>query len=166
MTQDVRPFQEAMEQGVSANLCDALAQLTSSGNTNAVEVRIAWASTRRAPNAAWTQPIFRFSADTVPVLREVARILRDKEPYGAFELRGVVVRLSRSENETDGFIVVAGYVEGKEAKITVPLKGDDYTRAIEAHNTRQTIFCEGELIRDGRSYRLTNPRGFGVDSDS
>jgi hypothetical protein len=38
----------------------------------------------------------------------------------------------------------------------------EYARAIEAHQHERIVSVEGELVRDGRSYRLGNPRLFSV----
>ena len=47
-------------------------------------------------------------------------------------------------------------------QVFVALDGDDYQRAVQAHHQELEVSVEGELVREGRSYRLGNPRMFAI----
>ncbi len=71
----IEPFERAVEQGVSANFCEALASLQEESGANLLEFRLSWAPSRpEREDIVPTQA--HFSQDLVPVLREASRILR------------------------------------------------------------------------------------------
>lgn len=161
-TNDVTAFQEAVEKGVSANLCEAVAGLSISDTPQDTTISVNWSPTRGVPNG--TPSRFHFSSDSLPILRGVARIFREKAPYGTYELRGAVIELKRDEGALAGQVTVAGAVDGIGRKVNVELFGDDYDQAIKAHQSEHPILCEGELVKDGRSYRLQNPRNLTIEA--
>lgn len=165
LTGDEKPFQESVERGVSANLCDAIARMTAEGGAQALSVSVNWSPARKLVRVSHTHSLFRFTADAAPLLQEVARVFREREPYGAFELQGAVVQLGR-EGMAAGEVVIVGFVEGRSRRVSVTLGAEDYQKAYEAHGAGQTVSCEGELVKDGRSLRLFNPRNFIVHTDA
>ena len=158
---DIGVFKSAVEQGVSANLCDALAGFGAVPATQSVSLNIGWASVRSVP--ASTRSSFVLPADTLSVLHDIARDLRENPSYAAFELRGPVVELKREEGYLEGQIVVAGIVDDHVRRVTVQLMDTDYNLAIQAHQNERPIFLEGELSREGRSYQLNNARNLSFD---
>jgi hypothetical protein len=71
-------FERAVAHGVSADLCEAIARIGTSERTwGDVEIAISWASARPGNR---TLPVkSRFTADTMPVLQEAARLLRSTQ---------------------------------------------------------------------------------------
>lgn len=61
-----------------------------------------------------------------------------------------------------GEVTIAGLVDGGIRQVFVSLAGDDYQRAVQAHHQELEVSVEGELVREGRSYRLGNPRMFAI----
>ena len=47
----------------------------------------------------------------------------------------------------------------------VELEAKDYSSAIQAHKENIPVFCEGELVREGRSFILRHPRNFTLEPD-
>ena len=161
VTGDITPFQAAATQGVSANLCAALAGLNVGGNAQAVEINLRWSPMRPLPPRT-EQARFRLSADMLTTLAEVARELRERVAYEDFELNGIVTALHRDQGEGKGHITVTGLVDGSLRKTLLDLESVDYKSALYAHSQQLSVACEGELEREGRSYRLLNPRKFVV----
>ena len=71
------PFDAAIQSGVSANLCGALAMLGMDDTAEAIGIAINWSSSR--PAAAEIPAQFRFGRDAFPLLREAARLLRERD---------------------------------------------------------------------------------------
>ena len=86
-------FRQAVAHGVSANLCDAVAELARKGN--GVEIGLSWADVR--PRSAHQTPVptFRFSHHSADILNEAARSFRRDEPSLDESLIAQVVRLGK-----------------------------------------------------------------------
>jgi len=50
-------------------------------------------------------------------------------------------------------------------KVRVALEAADYDLAISAHRERLPVFCEGDLVREGKGYVLRNMRRFGIQRE-
>lgn len=153
---DTAAFGEAVRQGVSANLCEALSTLTERFST--VEVGVAWA--RSFPADPPSQTV-QFDRTAAPILQAAARAFRDRAPKEGVEVVGFVHRLHREEEETDGEISLHARIPesaGRMHPITAILEEADYERAVEAHRRKLTVIAEGDLHRIARRWRLRNPR--------
>lgn len=159
-----QPFTDAVRVGVSANLCDAIAGLAEDGGADSVAMSFSWAPGRALLGQAPERVVV--AQDMIAVLREVARIFRGTAPLEDFELRGVVVKLERPEGSPLGRVTVAAVVDENLRKVQIELPQIEYDLAIEGHRLEQPIYCEGELVREGRSYVLRNPRGFRIEEEA
>lgn len=80
-------------------------------------------------------------------------------PIEEFEARGPVFRLVRDPPEAEeGEITIAGLVDGVTRNIWVQLRGDDYRTVVEAHKQHLYVSAIGILRKEGRSWRLAEPR--------
>lgn len=149
--------------GISANLCDALANFVDADENAELDLQFSWASTRPVP--AETPRSVRLSADHAPFLREGARILRANSPEPDFELTGAVVKLESENAEEGGTAVVVAQIDEKTRKVRVPLAQDDYRIAIRCHESGDVIACEGELTRQGNTYTLSHAREVRILTD-
>ncbi len=84
------PFREAVDSGVSANLCESLAELAK--QSAGVAIDLAWARVRpsNAPDSC-----FRFSSAAADILTEAAKFLRHREPSYDEQVAGMVVCLEK-----------------------------------------------------------------------
>ena len=157
---DLTPFQNAVAQGVNANLCDAIANIGLETLTKSLSIAFQWSPTRTllAPVPQRTE----FTADQFTVLREAARLFRENEPQEDYEISGYVVRLGRAEGESQGQVTISGYIEGRPRRIRVTLSDTDYQLAVQAHSQEEPIQCTGELVKEGPSYTMRNPRNFSL----
>jgi hypothetical protein len=157
---DLKPFKQAVSDGVSANLCDALVGLARVSPTESIDLGISWAR-NRTPDASLPTKV-TVSADVVPVIEEASRIFRETVTYDDFKMVGLVTQLDRHNNAERGSIVVSAAVENGMRNIHLELSEPEYTQAIEAHKERRIVFCVGELSKEGKYYRLDNARHFTV----
>jgi hypothetical protein len=157
---DAKPFQEAVPVGVSANLCEALVGLGMDGTAEEVSFQFSWAPVR--PVNERTNDIIRFGRDAFPVLREVARVLREGAAQEEYELFGTVIALRREEHDDEGHGIITGWIDDKWRNVRVDLAGSDYQTAIRAHDSKEYIRAVGDLVRRGHGYALINVHEFSV----
>jgi hypothetical protein len=162
-TGDIRPFQEAVPLGVSANLCDALVGLQEGTGSEWLEVGMSWAPARHMTASA-IQSRVRLPREVSPVLQEAGRIFKQVAPLEEITLQGFVTDLHREDSRT-GTITVSAVVGDRFRKVRVDLDAGDYDRAISAHRERLPVTCEGDLVREGKGYALKNPRSFCIQRE-
>lgn len=156
-TQDgLSSFTSAVESGVSANLCEALAGL-GGVNGHSFEISLALAAVRSHPGVF--EPV-RFRREQLPILQEAARQLRAQTPEEDVVLTGVVIRLHR-ETDGDGEVTVMADVEGLGVrKVRMMLASEDYSLAVRAHDEERDVCVRGDLVRRGKRFVLQRPYGF------
>jgi len=159
-TSSIEAFNQAVPQGVSANLCEAVAALVENGG--GIDLGITWARTRPAPRSS-SRTVF--SSDDAGVLREAAREFRRREPKLGVVLTGWVTKLAREPQEFDGKATLKVLIEGERRPRNVQstFETADYNKVVEAFLHKRPISLEGDLIQVGRS-ELRNPRVVVVDA--
>lgn len=151
-------FEEAVRRGVSANLCEAAASLIERGH--GLDVSVTWAQTRRAPEKRRSVVFTPSDAD---VLKEAARVFRDREPRPDETLEGFIVKLARNEPlEIDGRATLKTFVDEHPAAVRMDLPQDIYEEAVRAHEKGQAISIRGDLVREGHRWRLKHPHDLSV----
>lgn len=153
----------AVESGVSANLCDAILGMNRSAGDEGIEFSFSWAASREAPTNLPSKQ--RLSRDAMPYLDEVSRCFRQTAEIEDVEVLGLVQKLERLDGDT-GKATIVGTVDGDRRTVHAELTGEDHSLAIRAYEDRLPIACNGELIREGKSHRLKNPRGLRLVDES
>jgi hypothetical protein len=161
-TGSIDEFDAVVGQGVSANLCEALAGLErfTSGDQG-LAVAFSWSPTRPSPSDAPRRVVL--PKDALPFIREAGRLFRARNPREDFELHGLVVRLDRPQGATTGKVTIFGFVDGQPRNIVVELGEADYKLAIQAHQDRVQVVCFGDLVKEGRGFQLRNPHHFSLE---
>jgi hypothetical protein len=77
------------------------------------------------------------------------------------EIQGMVTKLQ--ESDSIGTVTLLGVVVGKLRKINVELNEPEYSEAIKAYQERLPVVCTGDLIKEGNTFVLKNPRHFALD---
>lgn len=151
---DISAFESAVNEGVSANLCEAVAAIAE--RSDGVDLSVTWARTR--PTPIETSRISFARRDAEPLL-EVARQFRLREPRNDLTLLGATTKLQRPTKQTWGRVTFATFIDDKPNSVTVALPSEDYERAVDAHKKRQPIAITGDLVREGHRWHLRNPKG-------
>lgn len=147
-------FPEALENGVSANMCEALARIIN--RFPWLDVNVLWARTRPL-KAPW--PVVRFGRADAFLLSEAARSLKEYAPRPDARLIGYARLLTRAEAEKDGTIRLATKsIDRKLRSVTASLERQDYEQVVQAHKDRVPVVLTGDLDRMGQRWRLLNPR--------
>jgi hypothetical protein len=159
-TGDLSAFEAGVDDGISADFCEALAIVRERSSVSQLEVRIGWASSRppRDPPAA----LHDLAPDALDVIREAGRVLRERTPVEDFEIEGPVVKVNRPGDELFGEAVVLGAVDDRTRQIHISVGGEAWTTTMRAMAERTILRCRGELVREGKRYLLRNTRDLRV----
>ena len=156
-------FENAVDAGVSANLCDAMAKLIE--GTNGLEVSVSWARTRPTPDL---RRRIRFSESDAGAFKEAARLFLAREPRLDTRLFGTVHKLTRGEHEIEGQATLRMDIDGKNQSVSAILDQRSYSRAIHAHDARNPVIVTGDLERVKQRWHMANAtvREFVTDDDA
>ena len=159
-TGTLEPFEKAIPEGVSANLCEALANLAE--HVPGIEVMMSWSRGRPEPT-----PFKRhtFTPDNARLLSEAASKIRDREPQSDASIEGFVVGLQREHDEFDGRARIRGFVDGKVRTLTAEFLHPDYVKVLRAHDLKLRVRVDGDVVRRGIINFLSNPRNLTVLDD-
>jgi len=149
-------FVDQTARGISANLCDALANIVDGEEVTALDILFGWAPAR--PVMENVPRIIHFGSNLSPILRQGAQLLRLRGNTPDFEVEGPVVKLE-SDNPTQGGIaVVRCVIDGAPRKVRIRMPQPDYGMAIQAHDQYRLLRCEGELSQAGAQFQLERVR--------
>jgi hypothetical protein len=159
---------DAVPQGVSANLCEALTTMKPPGDESLLEIGVTWSSTRpRLPveipdRVSFPQEQFVFIEEVGRQLRTRA-IAREERFIGRIQSVKKAVRPMLLA-QIAGWIVISTDVAGSPARVRLDLKSDEFGAACDALRDDNWIAVTGIIRQDVRSreYLLTEPTGFEV----
>ncbi len=150
----------AAEQGVSANLLDALADMEPVGQRAAIEVSVNWL--RAAPAPEFERPV-RLQQGSFRSFRAAAKALREASPLPNTELEGYIIAVSKDLDATVGKATLATQVEPLgETRVRIDFAGAHYDSAVDAHKHGQRVRIVGTLKKLGRGLVLEQHSGIEV----
>ena len=152
---DTDAFSQTIQNGVSANLCESVAQMVEPFPS--MDLSLTWARTRPRETPRST---VQFIQDDVPILAEAARAFKSREPNMDVRLFGFVQRLKRDKSDVGGTITLRASIDGGDRieSVTAVLNQQDYSRSVKAHDEKASVIAEGDLERVGQRWHLLNPR--------
>ncbi len=162
---DIGAFEDGVPRGISANLCDAVAEMLGEGNEGGLDISISWALTRSHILEPAQLARVRFDASDAPVLKEASRILKDRQERPDEQIEGYVARLAHERSEHEGRVTIKATIDDRLLSVRVDFGPGDYSHVVDAHKRRQVISLEGDLRRDGQRWILENPRDLDVLED-
>ncbi|MDX3749593.1 hypothetical protein [Streptomyces sp. AK08-02] len=160
---DLSVFAEHAERGLSANVCEALAELSSHGKVP-FELRTAWAS-----SLPMEQPsgILRFQTDLIGQLQLGAEYLRDRFGRQGVSVRGFVTKMERGTTTGPGSVILLGRPDdqptSRAMRVHVELAAEDYDRVGRAHLDGQEVLVQGDLERFGNRWNLVRVQSCTVE---
>jgi hypothetical protein len=161
---------DAVAQGVSANICDALVMMKPPGDESRLDVDVSWSKNR--PHLPTGVPrSVSFPQEAFTVIEEVGRQLCTRLTAKTERFRGKVLSVKRALRplipEVAGWMVIATDVNGSSARVKADLGSEDFVVACEA--LRDDLFVEvrGVIRHDvmAREYVLTEPSDLRVLRD-
>ena len=154
-------FADAVKYGVSANLCDSVADLARKGE--GISIGLDWAGIRPADVETTS---FQFSENSAQILAEAGKFFRITQPSYAERVTAHVVALARDPHEFDGQADMLALRDGRMRKISVTFGESDYNEVIRAFRERKEIALTGDVHKIAAGYELRNPRDLSVSDDS
>ena len=142
-------FGDAIARGTSANLCDALAEMTARFET--LDLSLTWALTRPVPHSD-TVVRFGFTKGESTILEEAAAALRERRVQSELRMSAIIEGLRRRGHE----VTLRAELDGKTQTVMAHLSSRDYERAIDIHKENVTVELVGDLECWGRQRSLLN----------
>jgi hypothetical protein len=146
---------------VSANLCEALAEMIPSPEDSTLQVGSSWSPVLPAPRDV--PRVVRVDRQYRPAIEQLARALRPSTRPEPDLYVGKVDALQGEpgpDGRIQGEIVLAAQVEDEIVKVRLELGPDDYQNAGEAHLHGRYVSVRGILRRGARLHRLERPTDF------
>jgi hypothetical protein len=165
---DEDAFDEAVEEGLSANLCDALLKLSGikSGVDARVAVRVRWALTRRIRPTDEPTAEIEVDQGELRQLGRVAELLKEIQPEPHTKVAGPVTMVRRAPGEDVGVAHILAEIGGKVRTVRMALDRPDYDVALHAHAHELEIQAVGTLERAGTASELVEPTEVSIISSS
>ncbi|MEU8202930.1 hypothetical protein [Streptosporangium sp. NPDC049046] len=151
-------IEDYVEQGVSADLCEAISGLAGHGVDRPFSVSVSWARGLNAP----ARETIGFSATMAGVLSQTAKQLRDLSRIGQATVTGVIEALHDDGVEAPR-IKIRGELQtsssGSLARaIWVVVNRAQYERAGVLHYQRATVRVSGRLTTNGKRLEMRPDR--------
>jgi hypothetical protein len=169
-TAQLDPILNGVEEGVSANLCEAVAAMMPPGDQSRVDIRMSWSRSRPKMPEGVPQAI-TFSQADFPILEEAGRRLRERATPRRERFAGKVFSLQSGIaslfEDLVGKIVIRTEIGGQSARVKVVLNRDNYKLACDAHRDEKRVAVTGVIHHDikVRVYELSEPSDFAVLDD-
>lgn len=157
LTASVAAFEGAVNRGVSANLCSALAKFGKVETLRKLAFGFRWSRLYGNENPAPTH--VEFSPQLIDRIREGGEALAEVTTRQGVTLVGLVDVMEHQEDQA-GYVTVVTAVEGRQRPVRIYLGREDHLKAIEAYRTQQLIQVTGDLERKGDRFVLTTARNF------
>ncbi|HYO53400.1 hypothetical protein [Archangium sp.] len=153
-------FASRITVGVSWNLCQAVTRFAGGRHFRRVSFTPKWASDVPRPTDIPERIIFY--PKMITAVRAGAQVLREIRPIPDFNLVGKVVELkSRSDQEHEGTAVVEGFIDATSLRrVSMELRGEEHTRAVQAYETKEEVLCVGTLYSGVQTHRLITVKVF------
>ncbi|GAA1264789.1 hypothetical protein [Saccharothrix xinjiangensis] len=157
---DESVIESAAQFGLSAGVVESLEDITAPQSLRSLDLSFRWAASEPAP-AVGTRAIVldRDAINGLPQVRE--RLVRREEPPRRETLIGSVRSLTREDTAPDepesATIVLVADVRGKTRAVNVTVTGQDHDWAILAYRSKLPFTVTGDLSREGRGWRLSDP---------
>ena len=162
---------DAVSEGVSANLCEALTTMKPPGDQGRLDIGVSWARTR--PNLPTGVPTtVSFPQENFAIVQELGRKLRTRALPKRERFTGEVRSLQKAVRplfeDIAGRITIATEVDGHRARVKVELNEDEYRDACDAHRDQKRVAVVGIIRQDvrAREYELSEPSDFQVLTDT
>ena len=150
---DAEAFDNAVVSGASANLCDALIQMTEPFQT--LDISVTWARTQ--PMSIPRHAV-QFTNNDTPILNKAVLDFREREPITGVHLRCSVQKLERDDGKTGGTVILRTIFKDKTLLVKTILNRPDYDQAIDAHKEKVEIVATGNLNKFRQRWHLRNPQ--------
>ncbi|WDE08809.1 hypothetical protein SG34_033490 [Thalassomonas viridans] len=159
-SESVFEFESIIQNGVSANLCDALVGLSGFSKSRAFTISICRAGIEADTQELPTQ--FSFFPQQVPTLELASAFYKGNYVIKSYEAFGVVSKMTHLPDDDFGEITVRSSIRGVEKNVSVQLPLENYWQAVHAHESSEVVSCKGSLSVTAKSAKLIEPYEFKI----
>ncbi len=159
---DEQMFMNSIKDGMSANFCESISEITKICGDEGANIDISWAPVRPVMPYWHLETNFSIRQDTADVLTEAAQRLRTLAPEKDSEIMGYVVKCEKNETANQGEIKVNDTLGDKSRAIYLILNDSEYKRAVEAHRDGLMITAKGDIEKQAKKQMLVNIRDFEI----
>jgi len=144
---------EFVQYGVSANLCESLGKMLE--NKANLKISTTWSKGRPKEQRIKTVSFNESSSD---YFKEVARILRIKEPRRDISILASIHKLARRDASEVGKIYFNALVDEERLTVSAELNEASYSMATNAHKAREMVEITGDLERVGSRWQMARAK--------
>ncbi|WP_320671553.1 hypothetical protein [Patulibacter defluvii] len=156
-------YDDEIDKGLSANLCDALMRLSGPSLEVGADIEL---SVRWALSIPANEPSskVRIASNEVRALKGVAEVLRKIQPLRNRIVTGQVREVAHAPEAPTGSAEMTAEMEGRALRVKVRLAGEDIPIAKEAHLRNETheLRVRGTLEKRGRLWEIEQPKDLAV----
>ena len=152
--------ESAFEDGITANMCDALLKMRPASDADKVTTTIRYASSLTNQTGQIKQIEMR--ANHFLVIDELAKIYRDKVAIQEVNLTGIIRSLSKRVESDGDLKTIRLYTtfDGSPRTVTISLSDAQYRIACDAHRDGLEVSVSGELDMSERYWVMNNVTNF------
>ena len=147
-------FDNAIQFGVSKNLCEAVALIANCSPRDDIEIDISWSPLveRRASSR------LLIKQKIIPAVHEAIEYYNSIQRHENVPIEGYVKDLHRESIQQDaGQIVISAFYDGSYKRVRVEVTADNHKIAIQAYEEKRKVMCVGTLFKKGRYWHLASP---------
>lgn len=158
-TGNLKEFDQAVSEGASANMCDALLGFSGEERKREFEVSVSGAMNPMLPPEVKR---FNFGRVDLEVLESASGYYKDDYVVNDVTLIGYITKLAKATDDMTGTIVIDPLFGGIEKKIKVTLEGLEYHEAVLAHDKAKLVKIIGDIHVKSKSAAMINHSGLSV----
>lgn len=150
-------FEASVNEGVSAEMCQALGRLAD--NDVGIQVSVSWSPAKPIAGPKCLSLTRQDSA----VLRDVARAFARNVPEPEFVVEGLVEGINEPPERFEGSVVVQAQIPQQGLrKVRVQFNAADRNLVYDAAKNKQWVRVIGSLAREGKLLKLHDPHDFKI----
>ncbi|MBU0654240.1 MAG: hypothetical protein KJ914_03805 [Gammaproteobacteria bacterium] len=138
------PFFERINDGINADLCEAIVGKPDGSNKNPLNFSVSWSPAFRISTPEHISTRIEFPVEYFSYISQAAQEFRKKEPEN-IKFYGYVITLHQDKDSDVGDVTVATHIEGVPKKIRMTLASYDHQVAIKAYEKRDEVQVIGVL---------------------
>ena len=154
------PFQDAVKDGVSANLCDAIVEVTNLSPSREIELSMSWAASYARPLNVPDRVVFQ--KDGIQLIEAAGDAFWGMSKDYDTKVEGMIALVSTDGKGGGAEVTINGWVEGRARKIHAIFGGEFLSELLRAYEQHLLIRCEGDLTQENGHYTLSNARYFEI----
>lgn len=149
-SQETKQITAGVASGVSANLCEAMAELKPPDAGSTLDIQVRWSGARRTIPVDYPRTL-KFARPDFDVIRRAGRELRSQSEVTQGRIEGWVTDLHSKPSILEGYrgtIMLWRTDTAKGGKVRVRLGEVDYASACDAHRDGRKVQIFGKLSQD------------------